>query len=111
VVTQKNVTEALYKSIINIRNKETKMDKETHINRYGNKFTFTEDPDGNILWEGNFEYIRTSLNENKDIIMIDPGGGPYLSKGMPSTIAHPEIEDKEIVKFQEIKTGFKIILK
>jgi hypothetical protein len=85
--------------------------KETHTNRYGNKFTFTEDPDGNILWEGNFEYIRTSLNENKDIIMIDPPGGPYLSSGMESTIVHPEIEDKEIVKFQEIKTGFKIILK
>ena len=76
--------------------------KETHTNRYGNEFTFTEDPDGNILWEGNFEYIRTSLNENKDIIMIDPSGGPYLSKGMPSPCS-PRDRDKEIVKFQEIK--------
>ena len=87
------------------------MNKETHTNRYGDEFTFTQDPDGNILWEGTFEYIRTSLNENKDIIMIDPGGGPYLCSGMPSDLVHSEIQDKEIVKFQEIPTGFKIILK
>jgi len=87
------------------------MEKETHINRYNDEFTFTQDPEGNVLWEGTFEYIRTSLNENKDIIMIDPGGGPYLCSGMESTMVHSEITDKEIVKFQEIPTGFKIILK
>ena len=27
-------------------------------NRYGDKFTFTPQEDGTILWEGNFEYSR-----------------------------------------------------
>ena len=27
-------------------------------NRYGDVFTFTETEDGNVLWEGNFEYHR-----------------------------------------------------
>ena len=87
------------------------MKEETHINRYGEKFTFTQDDNGDILWEGNFEYIRTSLNENKDIIMIDPSGGPYLCLGMESELIHSEVEGKEIVKFEEIENGFKIVLK
>jgi len=30
----------------------------TYKNRYGDIFTFTEDDDNNILWEGNFQYCR-----------------------------------------------------
>ena len=30
-------------------------------NRYGDKFTFTEDDNHDILWEGNFEYCRTGM--------------------------------------------------
>ena len=29
-----------------------------YINRYKDKFTFTLDDEGNILWEGDFEYSR-----------------------------------------------------
>lgn len=28
------------------------------VNRYNDTFTFTKDDEGNILWEGNFEYCR-----------------------------------------------------
>ena len=28
-------------------------------NRYGDKYTFTKQKDGNVLWEGDFEYIRS----------------------------------------------------
>jgi hypothetical protein len=31
---------------------------KTHKNRYGDIFTFVEDDNGDILWEGNFEYGR-----------------------------------------------------
>ena len=41
------------------------MSKEIYTNRYGNEFTFTEDPDGNVLWEGDFEYIRLKLKKNE----------------------------------------------
>lgn len=34
------------------------MQSKIHTNRYGDKFTFTETEDGNILWEGNFEWCR-----------------------------------------------------
>ena len=34
------------------------MQSKTHTNRYGDKFTFTETEDGNILWEGKFEWCR-----------------------------------------------------
>ena len=34
------------------------MQTKTHTNRYGDKFTFTETEDGNILWEGSFKHCR-----------------------------------------------------
>ncbi len=34
------------------------MQSKVHTNRYGDKFTFTETEDGNILWEGNFKWCR-----------------------------------------------------
>jgi hypothetical protein len=35
--------------------------KTTYKNRYGDEFTFTLQKDGNILWEGNFEYVRIGM--------------------------------------------------
>ena len=34
------------------------MQSKIHTNRNGDKFTFTETEDGNILWEGNFKWCR-----------------------------------------------------
>ncbi len=34
------------------------MQSKIYTNRYGDKFTFTETEDGNMLWEGNFEWCR-----------------------------------------------------
>jgi hypothetical protein len=34
------------------------MKQTEHINRYNNKFTFTDQENGDVLWEGNFEYCR-----------------------------------------------------
>jgi len=34
------------------------MVKKEYINRYGDKYTFTQTEDGNILWEGSFEWCR-----------------------------------------------------
>jgi hypothetical protein len=36
----------------------SKITKETYTNRYGDEFVFTLLEDGNIQWEGKFEYIR-----------------------------------------------------
>lgn len=35
--------------------------KTEYINRYKDKFTFTLQDDGNVLWEGNFEYCRFGM--------------------------------------------------
>lgn len=32
-----------------------------HINRYNDKFTFTDLENGNVLWEGNFKYCRFGM--------------------------------------------------
>lgn len=130
---------------------------ETYTNRYGDVFTFTPTEDGNILWEGNFKYLRCSwpnvyddaYNEykkdggtlsmkefieeihesiydkngryvgpseignlyrdlvysDKDTIsMVDPSGGPYLTRGM-------EFQGKVIDRFESVESGYKIILK
>lgn len=134
------------------------MSDKLYKNRYGDVFTFTEDENHDILWEGNFEFCRfgmpndytnaynqyvndnkhsnnlMSINQFKDAVhgyddetlkhdypeyikmveslkdeidMVDPSGGPYISRGMSlSNFGF----DKYIVKdFQSIETGYKII--
>ena len=87
-------------------------------NRYGDIHTFTPTEDGNILWEGNFEYCRFVFDEYR-ISMVDPSGGPYIEQGELSSTIHPDIEGKTVSHFEEITEGideeertvaFKIIL-
>ena len=42
-------------------NVESKIRKETMTNRYGNEFVFTLLEDGNIQWDGKFEYVRVGF--------------------------------------------------
>ena len=44
-------------------------------NRYGDEYTFTKQKDGNVLWEGDFEYMRCGDD------FIDPSGGPFIKVG------------------------------
>ena len=39
----------------------SKITKETYTNRYGDEFIFTLLEDGNIQWEGKFEYSRFGI--------------------------------------------------
>lgn len=129
--------------------------KNSYKNRYGDVFTFTEDEDHDILWEGEFKHCRfgmpndytrayeaycndvktpMSLGEFKkavheyddeththyfpeyvrmvdslvnEIDMVDPSGGPYISRGMPLDSFGFK---KYVVKdFKRIDTGYKII--
>jgi len=124
-------------------------------NRYGDVFTFTEDDNHDVLWEGNFEFCRIGmpndytrayeaycndvynpmpLEEFKqavhnyddetlaydypdyvtmvdtlrdEIDMVDPSGGPYLSRGM--SLGSFGFENYKVKDFQKIDTGYKII--
>jgi len=80
---------------------------EKCINRYGNKFTFTELENGNVQWSGQFEYCRLGFltPESTDVIdMVDPSGGPYMAKGQ-------YILGKVIEEFKTNDDGFEIIIK
>jgi hypothetical protein len=51
------------------------MKTQEYTNRYGDKFTFTLLDDGNIKWEGNFEYCRIGMpNDYSDAYKV------YLEK-------------------------------
>ena len=57
--------------------------KQEITNRYGDVFTFEYNERGNIQWSGNFEFHRFRFNEDQnDITMVDPSGGPYITEGM-----------------------------
>ena len=52
-------------------------------NRYGDIYTFTKQEDGNVLWEGDFGFIRSGDD------FIDPSGGPFIKIGqMLSHVVH-----------------------
>lgn len=77
-------------------------------NRYGDVFTFKQLENGNIQWGGNFEYVRYGFKEDpKDITMVDPSGGPYISEGMDMKL----FGLKGIVKeFIDNKDGYEIVV-
>ena len=126
----------------------------TYKNRYDDVFTFTKDDNGDILWEGNFQYSRFgmpndytkafnafvadggkfSFNEFKkavhewddetndyqypkyvrmveslpnEIDMVDPSGGPYITRGM--SLGSFGFKDYIVKDFKRIDTGYKII--
>ena len=83
-------------------------------NRYGDIFTFTKTEDGNILWQGNFEYIRYSyLNDlvGNQLTMIDPSGGPYLTIGSNMGLFDESFKGLFIKDFSKTPEGYLIITK
>lgn len=83
-------------------------------NRYGDVFTFTRTEDGNILWQGNFEYIRYSyLNDlvGNQLTMIDPSGGPYLTIGSNMGLFDESFKGLFIKGFSKTPEGYLIITK
>lgn len=82
----------------------------TYTNRHGDQYTFTLQDDGNILWEGNFQFCRVGTLEGK-IEMVDPSGGPYLQSGQDVGIILSELEGKVIKEFTKAPTGYNIIVK
>lgn len=85
-------------------------------NRYGDVYTFTKLEDGNVLWEGNFEFHRYGWPNNPDgtsntdvITMVDPSGGPYIKAGQ--MLSHVVFDDEFNViveSFERVETGYLI---
>jgi hypothetical protein len=79
-----------------------------YVNRYGDKFTFEKNENGNIQWSGDFKYTRYGFEDNpKDVTMVDPSGGPYITLGMDLTLYGSE----GIVKgFIENDNGYELVI-
>tara|TARA_R110000823_G_scaffold255749_1_gene377744 strand:+ start:127 stop:438 length:312 start_codon:yes stop_codon:yes gene_type:complete len=72
-------------------------------NRYGDTYTFTKQEDGNVLWEGPFEYMRTGDD------FIDPSGGPFIRIGqMLSHIVYSDDFNIIVEGFLNCKEGILI---
>ena len=55
--------------------------KQRYINRYDDEYQFTLLENGDVLWQGPFKHYRYSKDENDNVSMIDPSGGPFIEKG------------------------------
>ena len=79
-------------------------------NRYGDVFSFTKQEDGNILWEGNFEYHRCGFDKDpNNITFVDPSGGPHIKKGqMLSHIVYGDDFNIIVESFERVDTGYLI---
>lgn len=129
--------------------------EKTYKNRYGDIFTYTEDENQDILWQGNFEFCRIGMPNDytkayeaycndvkepmslelfkkavhewddethtyhypeyvkmvnslkEEIDMVDPSGGPYMSRGM--SLDSFGFKNYVIKDFKRIDKGYKII--
>tara|TARA_B100000497_G_C7321038_1_gene214232 strand:+ start:69 stop:374 length:306 start_codon:yes stop_codon:yes gene_type:complete len=72
-------------------------------NRYGVIYTFTKQEDGNVLWEGDFEYMRCGAD------FIDPSGGPFIKIGqMLSHVVYDKDFDVIVEGFTNTENGILI---
>ena len=78
-----------------------------YVNRYGDKYTFSLNEQGNVDWRGPFKYCRYAWDDDKNIVMVDPSGGPYIAVGYPLEIAGI---DRKVVGFKDHTTYWEIFL-
>jgi hypothetical protein len=83
---------------------------EIYINRSGDRFIFTPDNEGNLLWEGKFFFSRMGLNEDGSYNFVDPSGGPFIGVGQDAGEYHSQMKGKEILGFEKLGDGFKLVL-
>jgi hypothetical protein len=90
---------------------KSKLTKETITNRYGDSFVFTLLEDGNIQWEGNFEYCRFGWPNDYTQAFFeyirDTGGGINLEQFKELVHAYDEEKEEYVVdrKYRELITS------
>ena len=71
-------------------------------NRYGDKFTFTPQEDGTILWEGNFEYCRFGWPNDYTKAFFeytrDTGGGISLEQFIELVHAYDDEKKSHVLE-------------
>ena len=72
-------------------------------NRYGDEQTFTKLENGNVLWEGDFRFMRSGPD------FIDPSGGPFIRIGqMLSHVIHGDEMNVIVEGFTNTEKGILI---
>ena len=85
-------------------------------NRYGDKFTFSTQEDGTILWEGNFEYCRIGWPNNYTQAFFeytkDTGGGINLEQFRELVHAYDDEKEEFVIdrKYRELITPNKAVI-
>ena len=128
-----------------------------YTNRYNDVYTFTKQENGDVLWEGSFEWCRygwpniykeayqqyrkdggdmhidefkeavheydnekseyTPLakqygplvySDTKNISMVDPSGGPYITEGMDMQWIDKSFKGRIVSSFVPVETGYLI---
>ena len=89
----------------------SKITKETITNRYGDKFVFTLLEDGNIQWEGEFEYCRYGWPNDYTQALFeyvrDTGGGINLEQFKELVHAYDDEKEEYVIdrKYRELITS------
>tara|TARA_R110000772_G_scaffold231945_1_gene343109 strand:+ start:646 stop:924 length:279 start_codon:yes stop_codon:yes gene_type:complete len=82
-----------------------------YINRYKDVQTFEVNGKGNIQWKGDFEFNRVGFNDNpKDIIMVDPSGGPYIPLKYNMGMFDKSFDGMRVAGFISNDDGYEIII-
>jgi hypothetical protein len=87
------------------------MKVENFNNRENDLYTFTLDKENNILWIGPFEYHRRADDENGNVCMVDPSGGPYIGVGTNMGYYFDSLKGLFVTGFEKIEGGYKILTK
>jgi len=74
--------------------------KVEYLNRYRDKYEFTQEDEQTIRWEGPFSYCRYSISKDGVVSMIDPSGGPYISVGNTLRFVAPEFEKLKVTALE-----------
>lgn len=88
-----------------------KVAPSVYKNKYGAKFTFWIQEDGNVMMTGPLDYVVKGFSPGSNqIISIEPSGGPYLSFDMPANYVHQDAGKGKIVEFKPLNGGYLIVI-
>jgi len=80
-------------------------------NRYGDTMSFEEVSNDTLLWRGSQSYERYAVDEMGNYTMVDPSGGPYISKGQDIGMDYPAWKGRTVDHLQHHDEGYLIICK
>jgi len=95
------------------------MEPQLYKNRYGDEFTglsfeeFKEEVHKYDDENNKFVYddiVPLITSKSDEINMVDPSGGPFIAKGMRSSLIHEDVQGKFVKEFIQKDDGWVIVL-